>query len=523
MPEIFSFYVLLYIDDSTLALGVKEFGQKLKRKLKDSGLNDSVKVLETGSLGLTGTGIIMTVYPDGVHYGNLKESDIDEIISEHFLKGRVVSRLVFKTAEAWLRPPGLIPQDTKLQDRIVLSLTGVIDPENIVEYFARQGYETIGKILEESKSPEEIIEIIKSSGLRGRGGGGYPTGLKWDFSRRVEADKKFIICNADEGEPGTYKDRLIMEGNPHLIIEGMLIAGYAVGADKGYIYIRGEYGLSIERMENALSQAYEYGILGDNLFNSGFSFDIEIKKGAGAYICGEETALIESIEGKRGVPRLKPPFPGTRGLSGYPTIVNNVETLANITPIIINGASWFRSFGTDSCPGTKVFTILGDVRYTGVVELPMGVTLREIIYGYGGGIVENRSLKAVHLGGSSGALFDESILDLPLDYDTVKSFGGMLGSGAVLVLSNTVNMRDYLENILQFFKHESCGKCVPCRIGTTRLYEMSKMLEDAKDKESILEAMDNLAETMNKTSFCPLGQSVKFPVQSIHKYFSDEL
>ena len=523
MMNIYTYYILLNIDDVTLAEGVKEFEEIFKKKLADSEVKGKVKVLETGTPGIKGAGISMIVYPGNVHYAHLSVADIDEIIAEHLVKGRVVLRLTIEPVAERLESSGLNPQDIKLQDRIVLSESGVIDPENITEYFAVQGYEAVGSILEKKLSGSDVIEIIKASGLKGRGGAGFPTGLKWDFTRKAAAEKKFIICNADEGEPGTFKDRLILEGNPHLVIEGMLIAGYAAGASKGYIYIRGEYDLSIRRMEKALAEAYEYNLLGDNLFDSGFSFDIEIKKGAGAYVCGEETALIESMEGKRGNPRLKPPFPGTHGLRGYPTIINNVETLANIAPIILHGAAWFRSFGTEKCPGTKVFTILGDVRYTGVVELPMGVTLREIIYGFGGGIKENRSFKAVHLGGSAGAVFDESMLDVPLDYDTVKEHGGMLGSGAVLVLSNTVNMRDYLESVLFFFKHESCGKCVPCRVGTARLLDMSKELTALKDKDTILSAMDQLSETMFKTSFCPLGQSLKFPVQSINRYFHDEI
>ncbi len=521
--DFYNYYALLYIDDSTVAAGVKEFEEILKRKLAAADLLNSVKVLETGSSGLKDYGIGLSVYPGDIHYGNLSTADIDEIINEHFIKGRVVTRLIVKPPEEQFRTSELGPQDVRLQNRIVLSLSGVIDPENIFEYFAEHGYEAIGKILEEKVSPEKVVGIIKNSGLQGRGGAGFPTGLKWDFTRKAEGNQKYIICNADEGEPGTFKDRLILEGNPHLVLEGMLIAGYATGAAKGYIYIRGEYDLSIKRMEKALSQAYEYNLLGHNLFGSGFSFDIEIKKGAGAYVCGEETSLIESMEGKRGIPRLKPPFPGTHGLKGSPTVVNNVETLANIAPILLKGAEWFRSFGTKSCPGTKVFTILGDVRYTGIVELPMGTTLRQIIYGYGGGMREQRSLKAVHLGGTSGAVFDESMLDIPLDYDSVRNHGGMLGSGAILVLSNTVNMRDYLESVLLFFKHESCGKCVPCRIGTARLYDMVKLLETSDNKELILNEMDKLSETMNKTSFCPLGQSLKFPVQSIHQYFGDEI
>ncbi|RKX92571.1 MAG: NADP oxidoreductase, partial [Spirochaetes bacterium] len=362
--DFYNYYVLLYIDDLTIAAGVKEFEEILKRELAAADCADSVKVLETGSSGLKDYGIEISVYPGDVHYGNLSTADIDEIVHEHFIKGRVVTRLVVKPSEGQFKTSELGPQDVRLQNRIVLSLSGVIDPENIFEYFAEKGYEAIGKILEEKVLPEQVVEIIKASGLQGRGGAGFPTGLKWEFAHRAEGDQKYIICNADEGEPGTFKDRLILEGNPHLILEGMLIAGYATGAENGYIYIRGEYDLSIKRMEKALAQAYEYNLLGHNLFGSGFSFDIEIKKGAGAYVCGEETSLIESMEGKRGIPRLKPPFPGTRGLKGSPTVVNNVETLANIAPIILKGADWFRSFGTKSCPGTKVFTILGDVRYT---------------------------------------------------------------------------------------------------------------------------------------------------------------
>lgn len=412
--------------------------------------------------------------------------------------------------------------EAKYENKIVLSNVGKIDPTNINDYIETRGYEAAKKIVSNEYTPLNVIDIIKNSGLRGRGGAGFPTGAKWEFTAKEKADKKFIVCNADEGEPGTFKDRLILEGDPHRILEGMIIAGYAVGAQKGFIYIRGEYSTAIERITNAIKDAYEKHYLGNSILGSSFNFDIEIKKGAGSYVCGEETSLIESIEGKRGNPRIKPPYPGQKGLWNYPTVVNNVETIANVAPILLNGADWFKSFGTEKSPGTKIFTLIGNVKNPGVVELPFGITLRKIIFGFGEGISNDKKLKAIHLGGTSGAVYDDSILDVPLDYDALKEKEGMLGSGAVLVMDEETDMRKYLKNVLEFFKHESCGQCVPCRIGTARLCEMAEEILEKGGKEVNIEYMKHLTEIMFKSSLCLLGQSVIMPVKSIFKYFNSE-
>lgn len=405
--------------------------------------------------------------------------------------------------------------DEPLQKRIVLEHIGRIDPESIDEYIALGGYETLSSALTE-KTPAEILSEIKKSGLRGRGGAGFPTGLKWSFTAPIESERKYLVCNADEGEPGTFKDRLIMEGDPHKLIEGMALAARAISAGKGYIYIRGEYFLAIKRMKKAIESAREHNFLGKNIFDTNFSFDIEIKRGAGAYICGEETALIESIEGHRGHPRTKPPFPGISGLWGYPTVVNNVETLANITPIIKNGAQWFRTFGTDKSPGTKVYTILGRVRNNGLVEVEMGTTLRDIINCYGGGMEDGKKFQAALVGGAAGGFIRPEELDVPLAYETLEAHGKVLGSGAILVLSEDDDLEKVVLNILDFFVNESCGKCVPCRDGYPQLLNMMKNYMGNHDV-SIYKRLNHLAHVMAKTSLCALGQSAILPVSSFLK------
>jgi NADH:ubiquinone oxidoreductase subunit F (NADH-binding) len=403
----------------------------------------------------------------------------------------------------------------------VLRNSGVINPENIDEYIAREGYEAIGKAL--ALKPEGVIEEIKKSGLIGRGGAGFTTGMKWDFARKAPDGVKYIVCNADEGEPGTFKDRLILEGDPHKLIEAMIIAGYAVGANKGFVYIRGEYALSIERLEKALSQAREYGLLGDNILESGFSFDISIMKGAGAYVCGEETALIESLEGKRGHPRNKPPYPVTEGLWGKPTVVNNVETLANVPDIIRHGAEWFRGYGTDKCPGTKVYTIIGNVATPGLIEAEMGTTLRDIIYEYAGGIKEGKKFKCALIGGAAGAFLGPDMLDVQLDFVNLKEYAAVLGSGAILVMDEGADVVDMLQSVLHFFKHESCGHCVPCRLGTAQLVKIIDRVVDSKGTQEDIGKLLNISEVMRDTSFCPLGQSLYLPISSLLKYFKDEV
>ncbi|MBN2345637.1 MAG: NADH-quinone oxidoreductase subunit NuoF, partial [Candidatus Aminicenantes bacterium] len=397
-----------------------------------------------------------------------------------------------------------------------------VDPENIDEILASGGYRGLERIFGDKIAPEAVIEEIKKSGLRGRGGAGFPTGLKWEFTRKAEGREKFVICNADEGEPGTFKDRLILEGDPHRLIEAMTIAGYAMGAGRGFVYVRGEYGLSIERLNKAIAQARSYGLLGENILDSGFAFEIEIKKGAGAYVCGEETALIESLEGKRGNPRVKPPYPVTHGLWQKPTAVNNVETLANVPAIVARGAEWFRKIGTAKCPGTKVFTILGHVEYPGLVETDMGTPLREIIFGYGGGIKGGKKFKAALLGGAAGVFVPEKLLDVKMDFESLKEHKAVLGSGAVLVMDETASIADMLFSIAKFFAHESCGQCVPCRVGTRQVLEIIYRIRRGRGREGDAATMLHLAETMFKSSLCPLGQSLVMPVKSALEHFKEE-
>ncbi|RLE08456.1 NADH-quinone oxidoreductase subunit NuoF [Candidatus Aerophobetes bacterium] len=523
--KLYRSHILVGIDASTLLAGAKAVEELLIREIEKQRLSDEVKVLETGSLGITNRGVILLVYPEGCYYVNVKTEDVPEIVEEHLLKGRIVKRLLFK-GELKKGPAAIIlpesPLDVRRQSRVVLQNCGVINPEDIDEYIGREGYKALEKALFQMK-PQEVIEEVKKSGLVGRGGAGFPTGVKWDISAKTTSKEKYIICNADEGEPGTFKDRVILEGDPHRIIEGMLLAGYAVGANKGFIYIRGEYALSIQRMKKAIEQAYEYNLLGNNILETDFSFDIEMRKGAGAYICGEETALIESLEGKRGEPRNKPPYPGTYGLWGKPTVVNNVETLANIPSIIIKGADWFRSRGTRETPGTKLYTILGQVINQGVIEVETGITLRKIVFDYGGGMKDGKEFKAALVGGAAGCFLSKDMLDVKMDYATLKSYKAVLGSGAVLVMDNSTCIVDMLKCILGFFRHESCGKCVPCRMGTDKLYRMVSEISTGMGTKDHPKLMLELAQMMNKTSFCPLGQSVLLPVSSALKYFEDEI
>lgn len=514
-------HVLISIDAGTIMAGARAVEKALIDEIAKKGLSDEISVLETGSIGTTGQGVVIVVYPEGVHYGNLTVNDVPELVEEHLLKGRLVKRLILsetpKQNVVTRQKTGLL----KEQPRIVLRNSGVINPENIDEYIAREGYEAIGKAV--ALKPEGVIEEIKKSGLIGRGGAGFTTGMKWDFARKAPDGVKYIVCNADEGEPGTFKDRLILEGDPHKLIEAMIIAGYAVGANKGFVYIRGEYVLSIERLEKALSQAREYGLLGDNILESGFSFDMSIMKGAGAYVCGEETALIESLEGKRGHPRNKPPYPVTEGLWGKPTVVNNVETLANVPEIIRHGAEWFRGYGTDKCPGTKVYTIIGNVATPGLIEAEMGTTLRDIIYEYAGGIKEGKKFKCALIGGAAGAFLGPDMLDVRLDFVNLKEYAAVLGSGAILVMDENADVVDILQSVLHFFKHESCGHCVPCRLGTAQLVKIIDRVADSKGTREDIGKLLNISEVMRDTSFCPLGQSLYLPISSLLKYFKDEV
>jgi NADH-quinone oxidoreductase subunit F len=515
-------HVLISIDAGTIIAGARGVEKALIDEIARQGLSAEIAVLETGSVGTVGQGVVLVVYPEGVYYANVTPADVPELVEEHLLKGRLLKRLVLsevpKQTVVTRERTGLLRE----QPRIVLRNSGIINPESIDEYIAENGYEAIAKVLASLK-PDEVINEVKSSGLVGRGGAAFSTGMKWDFAHRAAGDIKYIICNADEGEPGTFKDRLILEGDPHKLIEGMLIAGYAVGASKGFVYIRGEYSLSIERLEKAISQAREYGLLGTNILESTFSFDMWVMKGAGAYVCGEETALIESLEGKRGHPRIKPPYPVTEGLWGKPTVVNNVETLSNVPEIMFHGASWFRNYGTEKCPGTKVFTIIGNVATPGLIEVEMGTTLGDIIFEYAGGIKDGKKFKCALVGGAAGAFLGPDMLDAKMDFVNLREYAVVLGSGAILVMDEDTNMVDMLKSVLHFFKHESCGHCVPCRLGTAQMVKIIDRVAASKGKGDDIDKLVKIAETMRDTSFCPLGQSPVLPISSSLKYFGEEI
>jgi len=520
--EFFRSHVLVCSGINCSLKGSRAVRVALVDEIRAQGLEREIKVVETGCFGLCEEGPVMVVYPEAVHYCRVTPQDVKEIVEEHLRKGRVVGRLLYKGEAV----PKAVQTWSEMdfysrQKRVVLRNCGLIDPDNIDEYIARDGYQALGMVLRDMK-PQEVIPVIKDSGLRGRGGAGFPTGLKWDFTFKAAGDEKYLICNADEGEPGTFKDRLILEGDPHSVIEGMAIAAYAIGASKGYIYFRGEYNLSIERLTQALQQAREYGLLGENILGSGFDFDIDIKVGAGAYVCGEETALINSIEGKRGEPRYKPPYPASVGLWGKPTCVNNVETLANVPPIILNGAQWFRSIGTERCPGTKVFTLTGNITNAGLIEVPMGITLREIIYDIGGGIPNGRKFKMAQTGGTSGGCLPEALLDVPMDIDSLAAAGSALGSGALLIMDDTHCIIDVVLSFLRFFRHESCGQCTPCREGTQRLYELVERIAHMEATQEDVELIKRLSRTMEDASLCALGQTAPFPVLTTMRFFPEE-
>ncbi len=514
-------HILIGIDAETIMAGARAVEKALVDEIAKRGLSDEISVLETGSIGTTGQGVVIVVYPEGVYYGNVTVSDVPQLVEEHLLKGRQVKRLILsevpKQQVITKQKTGLL----KEQPRIVLRNSGIINPENIDEYIAEDGYDGAAKAF--ALKPEGVNNEIKQSGLVGRGGAAFPTAMKWDFARKAPGDQKYIICNADEGEPGTFKDRLILEGDPHKLIEGMIIAGYAIGATKGFIYIRGEYSLSIERLEKAIAQARQYGLLGDNILESGFSFDLSVMKGAGAYVCGEETALIESLEGRRGHPRIKPPFPAAEGLWRKPTVVNNVETLANVPEIIRHGAAWFKEYGTEKCSGTKVFTIIGNVATPGLIEVEMGTTLHDIIYEYAGGIKEGKKFKGALVGGAAGAFLGPDMLNVHMDFVNLREYAAVLGSGAILVMDEDADIVKMLQSVLHFFKHESCGHCVPCRVGTSRLVKIIDRIATAKGTKNDIDKMLKISEDMRDTSFCPLGQSPVLPISSSLKYFKDEI
>jgi NADP-reducing hydrogenase subunit HndC len=499
-----------------------QIAEKLKEELIKKGLEKEVNVITTGCFGLCALGPIMVVYPEGSFYSMVKIEDIPEIVEEHLNKGRIVTRLLYQET---------VENDTikslnktafyEKQKRVALRNCGVIDPEKIDDYIAQDGYAALGKVLTEM-TPEEVIQTMLDSGLRGRGGAGFPTGLKWKFARGNDADQKYVCCNADEGDPGAFMDRSVLEGDPHVVLEAMAIAGYAIGASQGYIYVRAEYPIAVKRLQIAIDQAHEYGLLGEDIFGTGFNFDIKIRLGAGAFVCGEETALMTSIEGKRGEPRPRPPFPAVKGLYQKPTTLNNVETYANIPQIILKGADWFASMGTEKSKGTKVFALGGKINHTGLVEVPMGTTLRTIIEEIGGGIPGGKKFKAAQTGGPSGGCIPAEHLDIEIDYDNLLAIGSMMGSGGLIVMDETDCMVDIAKFFLEFTVDESCGKCTPCRIGTKRLLEMLEKITKGQGTLEMLDEMEALCNYIKANSLCGLGQTAPNPVLSTLHFFRDE-
>ena len=499
-----------------------EIIEKLEQELKAKGLENEVKVIKTGCFGLCALGPVMIVYPEGCFYSEVKVEDVPEIVEEHLLKGRMVKRLLY---EETVHQEDIKPlKETnfyKKQHRVALRNCGVIDPENIEEYIAMDGYQALAKCLTEL-TPDEVIQIVKDSGLRGRGGGGFPTGLKWSFTAKNTADQKYVVCNADEGDPGAFMDRSVLEGDPHCIVEAMTICGYATGASEGYVYVRAEYPIAVHRLDVAIKEAREAGLLGKNIFNSGFDFDLHIRLGAGAFVCGEETALMTSIEGNRGEPRPRPPYPAVKGLFGKPTTENNVETFANIPQIILHGAEFFNSMGTEKSSGTKVFALGGKINNTGLVEIPMGTTLREIIEDIGGGIPNGKKFKAAQTGGPSGGCIPASLMDTPIDYDNLTAIGCMMGSGGLIVMDEDNCMVDIAKFFLDFTVDESCGKCTPCRIGTKRMRELLEKITDGKATLEDLDELESLAHYIKDNSLCGLGQTAPNPVLATLRFFKDE-
>ena len=499
---------------------------EFESQIEKNGLIDEVKVVRTGCFGLCALGPVVIVYPDGTFYSQVEEKDVEEIVTEHLLKGRVVERLVYnEVAEGTVIEHGNVSlNDTTFyakQKRVALRNCGVINPESIDEYIAMDGYAALGKCLTEMK-PEDVIKVVMDSGLRGRGGGGFPTGLKWSFTAKNQADQKYVVCNADEGDPGAFMDRSVLEGDPHAIVEAMTICGYATGATEGYVYVRAEYPIAVARLQKAIDDARAYGLLGKDIFGSGFDFDLFIRLGAGAFVCGEETALMTSIGGNRGEPRPRPPYPAVKGLFGKPTTENNVETFANIPQILLHGAEFFNTMGTEKSKGTKVFALGGKINHTGLVEIPMGTTLREVIEEIGGGIPGGKTFKAAQTGGPSGGCLPASMLDIEIDYDNLVAQGAMMGSGGLIVMDEDTCMVDIAKFFLEFTVDESCGKCTPCRIGTKRLYEILEKITNGQGTLEDLDEMEALCNYIKDNSLCGLGQTAPNPVLSTYKRFKDE-
>ncbi len=522
--ELYRAHVLVCGGTGCTASGSGELLKRFEEKLKEHSLEKEIKIVRTGCFGLCEAGPVVIVYPEGTFYSRVKVEDVDEIVSEHLLKGRKVQHLVYvdhATQESSVTKSLEEIGFYKKQKRLALRNCGVIDPENIDEYIAFDGYKALGKVLTEMTREQVIDEVVKS-GLRGRGGAGFSTGMKWKFTYQSQADQKYVACNADEGDPGAFMDRSVLEGDPHSVIEAMAIAGFAIGASEGYIYVRAEYPIAVKRLAIAIEQAKEYGLLGKNIFDTGFSFDLHIRLGAGAFVCGEETALMASVEGKRGEPRPRPPFPAVKGIFGKPTMLNNVETYANIPQIILKGSEWFASIGTEKSKGTKVFALGGKINNTGLVEVPMGTPLREIIYDIGGGIPGGKQYKAVQTGGPSGGCIPTEHLDISIEYDTLTAIGSMMGSGGMIVLDEDDCMVDIARFFLDFTVDESCGKCTPCRIGTRRMLEILERIVEGKGEMEDIDKLETLAKNIKATALCGLGQSAPNPILSTLKYFRNE-
>ena len=518
-------HVLICGGTGCTSSGSQSIQEAFAANIEANGLTEEVKLVQTGCFGLCALGPVVIVYPDGTFYSRVTPEDVKEIVEEHLLKGRIVERLVYSDTGAETESTEVVPLSEtafyKSQNRVVLRNCGVINPEEIDEYIAMDGYAALGKALTEM-TPEEVIKTISDSGLRGRGGGGFPTGFKWSLCAPNKADQKYVVCNADEGDPGAFMDRSILEGDPHCIIEAMAIAGYAIGATKGYVYVRAEYPIAVERLQKAIDAAYEYGLLGKNIFNSGFDFDLYIRLGAGAFVCGEETALMTSIEGNRGEPRPRPPYPAVKGLYNKPTVENNVETFANIPQIILKGVDWFTSMGTEKSKGTKVFALGGKIEHTGLVEIPMGTTLRHIIYDIGGGIPNGKKFKAAQTGGPSGGCIPESLIDTEVDFDNLTAIGCMMGSGGLIVMDEDNCMVDMAKFFLEFTVDESCGKCTPCRVGTKRLLEMLDNITKGKGTLEDIDRLEELCNYIKQNSLCGLGQTAPNPVLATLKFFREE-
>ena len=514
----FRSHVLVCIDPECLKKGAHEVVDALQDELVAQGLINEIQVLETSRIGSCSIGPEMMVYPEGVHYVGLTPDDIPFIVEEHFLKGRIATKFVEveKTSiDEELSAP------TSKEIRIVLKNCGKIDPENIEDYIAEEGYQALGDVLS-SKTPEEVIDIVLKSGLRGRGGAGFPAGKKWQFCRASKETPKFVICNADEGDPGAFMNRRVLEGDPHSVIEGMIIAAYAIGSNQGYIYCRAEYPIAVKTLNIAIDQARGLGLLGKNILGSGFDFDLEVRMGAGAFVCGEETALMASIEGKRGEPRPRPPFPAVKGLFGKPSNINNVETYANVPQIILKGSDWYSSMGTEKSKGTKTFALAGDVKHSGLIEVPFGITLREIIFDIGGGIKDDKAFKAIQTGGPMGGCLPSAFLDLPVDYEELAKAGSIMGSGGLVVMDEDTCMVDIARFFMEFTQDESCGKCTPCRVGTRRILEILQRICEGKGKEDDIEILEMLCQEIKETSLCGLGQGAPNPVESTLKHFRSE-